>query len=155
MNTKQKFRLILAFIAVSVVFASCKDNDNENDVEQNVKFAMSLDMPLNITSPSLTGATATLTNVQTKKTYVASNFRKAGTQYVDTTEVPEGNYTLDIRGGISYNLDTTIVKTSVKATENNVIVNKTVTGNAVSHKTIALNTYNAQDGFVISEIFFK
>lgn len=154
MNTKQKFRLILAFIAVSVVFASCKDNDNENDVEQNVKFAMSLDMPLNITSPSLTGATATLTNVQTKKTYVASNFRKAGTQYVDTTEVPEGNYTLDIRGGISYNLDTTIVKTSVKATENNVIVNKTVTGNAVSHKTIALNTYNAQDGFVISEIFF-
>lgn len=73
-------------------------------------------------------------------------------QYVDTTEVPEGNYTLDIRGGISYNLDTTIiVKTSVKATENNVIVNKTVTGNAVSHKTIALNTYNAQDGFVISE----
>ena len=68
MNTKQKFRLILAFIAVSVIFASCKDNDNENDVEQNVKFAMSLDMPLNITSPSLTGATATLTNVQTKKT---------------------------------------------------------------------------------------
>ena len=68
MNTKQKFRLILAFIAVSVIFASCKDNDNENSVEQNVKFAMSLDMPLNITSPSLTGATATLTNVQTKKT---------------------------------------------------------------------------------------
>ena len=49
MNTKQKFRLILAFIAVSVIFASCKDNDNENDVEKNVKCAMSLDMPLNIT----------------------------------------------------------------------------------------------------------
>jgi len=154
MNTKEKFRLILAFIAVSVVFASCKDNDNENEVEQNVKFAMSLDMPLNINSPSLTGATATLTNVQTKKTYVAKNFRKAGTQYVDTTEVPEGNYTLDIRGGISYNLDTTIVNTSVKATESNVIVNKTSTGSDVSHKTIALNTYNAQDGFVISEMFF-
>lgn len=153
MNTKQKFRLILAFIAVSVVFASCKDNDNEIDVEQNVKFAMSLDMPLNITSPSLTGATATLTNVQTKKTYVASNFRKAGTQYVDTAEVPEGNYTLEIKGGISYNLDTTIVNTSVKATESNVMVNKTSTGE-VSHKTIAMNTYNAQDGFVISEIFF-
>ena len=154
MITKEKFRLILAFIAVSVIFASCKDNDNENEVEQNVKFAMSLDMPLNINSPSLTGATATLTNVQTKKTYVAKNFRKAGTQYVDTTEVPEGNYTLDIRGGISYNLDTTIVNTSVKATESNVIVNKTSTGNDVSHKTIALNTYNAQDGFVISELFF-
>lgn len=154
MNTKEKFRLILAFIAVSVIFASCKDNDNENEVEQNVKFAMSLDMPLNINSPSLTGATATLTNVQTKKTYVAKNFRRAGTQYVDTTEVPEGNYTLDIRGGISYNLDTTIVNTSVKATESNVIVNKTSTGNDVSHKTIALNTYNAQDGFVISEMFF-
>ncbi|BCS84724.1 MULTISPECIES: DUF4876 domain-containing protein [Prevotella] len=154
MNTKEKFRLILAFIAVSVVFASCKDNDNENEVEQNVKFAMSLDMPLNINSPSLTGATATLTNVQTKKTYVAKNFRRAGTQYVDTTEVPEGNYTLDIRGGISYNLDTTIVNTSVKATESNVIVNKTSTGNDMSHKTIALNTYNAQDGFVISEMFF-
>jgi len=153
----RKAKLLMALIGLfvtSYALISCKDNGNEDDQTKNVKFAVALDMPLNINEPSLTGATATLTNVQTKMTYTATNFRKNGTQYVDTTEVPAGVYSVDVKGDISYSLDTTLVKSTVKAIESNVTVSLPTTGGTVAGKTIALNTYNAQDGFVISEIFF-
>ena len=76
----RKAKLLMALIGLfvtSYALISCKDNGNEDDQTKNVKFAVALDMPLNINEPSLTGATATLTNVQTKMTYTATNFRKA------------------------------------------------------------------------------
>jgi hypothetical protein len=140
------------FILIST-FMSCKDSNSTEDYSiPNTKFALSLDMPLNIASPILTEATATLTNIQTKKTYTTSNFRKSGTQYVDTTDVPIGIYSVEIGGSISYNLDTTVVRNNVKASESNVVVANSISG--VSTKRIALNTYNAKEGFLISEIFF-
>ncbi|WP_036877971.1 DUF4876 domain-containing protein [Xylanibacter oryzae] len=153
MNKEKLFRLMLLVIAICITLASCKDNNEENSI-QSVKFALSLDMPLNVNEPSLNEATATLTNVQTKMTYTATNFRKSGTQYVDTTEISAGIYSLDVKGDISYSLDTTLVKSTVKANESNVAVSASANSSTVAGKTIALNTYNAQDGFVISEIFF-
>lgn len=145
---------LIGLLITSIVITSCKETSNEDDQVRNVKFAVALDMPLNINDASLTGATATLTNVQTRQAFTATNFRKSGTQYVDTTNIPAGVYSVDVKGDISYSLDTTLVKSTVKASESNVSVITPTTGNTVSSKTIALNTYNAQDGFVISEIFF-
>ena len=149
---KKKFILsLLAVTSICVFVVSCKDDDVD-EVIVNSKIALSLDMPLDIVSPSLKEATATLTNIQTKKTYTISNFRKSGTQYVDTTDVPTGIYSAEIRGSISYNLDTTVVINNVRASESNVVVANFKSG--VSTKRFALNMFNAKEGLVISEIFF-
>ena len=151
---------LMALASAGLVFTSCSDDEN-NTPEQTAQYAVALDMPLNLDNAKLESATATLTNVSTKKTYTAQNFRLSGTQYADTLTLPEGTYNIEVEGTVSYDLqksttdDETTVATrttrGVKATRENVAVSASSTAAA---DPLALSVYVAQSGLVISEIFF-
>ncbi len=152
---------LMALATTGLVFTSCSDDDPANNPEKTTQYAVALDMPLNLDNAKLESATATLTNVSTKKTYTAQNFRLSGTQYADTLTLPEGTYNIEVEGTVSYDLqksttdDETTVATrttrGVKATRENVAVSASSTA---ATDPLALNVYVAQSGLVISEIFF-
>ncbi len=152
---------LMALATTGLVFTSCSDDDPANNPEKATQYAVALDMPLNLDNAKLESATATLTNVSTKKTYTAQNFRLSGTQYADTLTLPEGTYNIEVEGTVSYDLqksttdDETTVATrttrGVKATRENVAVSASSTA---ATDPLALNVYVAQSGLVISEIFF-
>lgn len=152
---------LMALATAGLVFTSCSDDDNNPTAEKTTQYAVALDMPLNLDNAKLESATATLTNVSTKKTYTAQNFRLSGTQYADTLTLPEGTYNIEVEGTVSYDLqksttdDETTVATrttrGVKATRENVAVSASSTAAA---DPLALSVYVAQSGLVISEIFF-
>ncbi len=152
---------LMALATAGLVFTSCSDDDNNATAEKTTQYAVALDMPLNLDNAKLESATATLTNVSTKKTYTAQNFRLSGTQYADTLTLPEGTYNIEVEGTVSYDLqksttdDETTVATrttrGVKATRENVAVSASSTATA---DPLALSVYVAQSGLVISEIFF-
>ncbi len=152
---------LMALATAGLVFTSCSDDNNDDVAEKTAKYAVALDMPLNLDNAKLEAATATLTNVSTKKTYTAQNFRLSGTQYADTITLPEGTYNIEVEGTVSYDLqksttdDETTAATrttrGVKATRENVAVSASST---VAADPLALSVYVAQSGLVISEIFF-
>src|SRR5574344_270326 len=150
MNIKMKRKslfsvMALLLCAISLIVTSCSKDDAVPDVNYVVK----LDMPINVNTPVLKNGTATLTNVQNGSTYAISNFTLSGTQYIGTVTVPQGSYNVSVTGNITYQLDGTEVNSEVKAESSNVaIAEQTATS------TMSLTTYNAQQGFVISEIFF-
>jgi hypothetical protein len=119
-----------------------------------VSVPLSVDMPLTAQNAKLHNATAVLTNLQTSKQYTSTSFSFTNNQWVDTINVPEGTYSLDIKGKISYQLDdTTEVVSDVKSHKDNMNVVYNETGVTRAEK-VALNTYSTKDGLVISEIFF-
>jgi len=148
---KYLFLSLMAAAMTGLAFTSCSDEDDVTPTVQTAKYAVTLDLPLNVNEPELTSATATLTNVATKEKYPATNFRKVGDQYADTLTLPVGTYNVDVQGKVSYTVDGTSVTSDVKASRENVSVVANVDNQNV---TLALNTFHAQDGLVISEIFF-
>jgi len=153
-KNKMKKHLIFPLIAAAMTglaFTSCNDEEEVTPVAQTAKYAVTLDLPLSVENPVLTAATATLTNVATKEKHTATNFRKADGQYADTLTLPVGTYNVDVQGTVSYTVDGTPVTSDVKASRENVSVLASDEGQSV---TLALNTFRAQDGLVISEIFF-
>lgn len=149
-----KKNLILSLMAIAslgLTISSCSDNEEKIPTVETAKYAVTLDLPLNVENPQLTSATATLTNVATKDQYTTSNFRKVGEQYADTLTLPVGSYTVSVQGAVSYTVDGTTVTSDVKASRENVSVVASTDNQSV---TLALNTFHAQDGLVISEIFF-
>ena len=144
---------IIAFVAMNTMFVACSDDD-KTEPEVSVKHALTLDLPLNVQAGTLTDAKAVFTNVNTKATYTLSNFKKAGTQFADTLTLPAGNYTVEVHGNVTYQLNGETVKSTVRAVKENVRINQAPESSAISSTNVALSTYNAQDGFVISEIFF-
>lgn len=144
---------VIALALAGLAFTACSDDNNVQPEAAKTKYAVTLDMPLNVQSPKLTNATATLTNVATKEQFTTNNFRQAGTQYADTLELPVGVYNVAVEGNISYAFDdSTSVSSAVKSVRENVSVEQSTT--TVPGVTMALNTFHAQDGLVITEIFF-
>lgn len=149
--TKPLFSLT-ALGALSLAFAACSSDDPVINTPETVRYVLRLDMPLNVNTPKLISAKAVLTNVSTKEKITTSGFQKNGELYTDTVSVPAGTYNVDIEGQISYAFDdTTTVTSSVKTSSENLVIAPSA---SVAGKTLALNTYHAQDGLVISEIFF-
>ena len=144
---------IIAFVAMNTIFIACSDDD-KTEPEVSVRHALTLDLPLNVQAGTLTDAKAVFTNVNTKATYTLSNFKKAGTQFADTLTLPAGNYTVEVHGNVTYQLNGETVKSPVRAVKENVRINQAPESSAIGSTNVALSTYNAQDGFVISEIFF-
>ena len=144
---------IIAFVAMNTMFVACSDDD-KTEPEVSVRHALTLDLPLNVQAGTLTDAKAVFTNVNTKATYTLSNFKKAGTQFADTLTLPAGTYTVEVHGNVTYQLNGETVKSTVRAVKENVRINQAPESSAISSTNVALSTYNAQDGFVISEIFF-
>ncbi|MCR4773914.1 MAG: DUF4876 domain-containing protein [Prevotella sp.] len=152
---KTKFlSMFMAATAMTFAFTSCSDDDNNEVASKMVSVPLSVDMPLTAQNAKLHNATAVLTNLQTSKQYTSTSFSFTNNQWVDTINVPEGTYSLDIKGKISYQLDdTTEVVSDVKSHKDNMNVVYNETGLAQAEK-VALNTYSTKDGLVISEIFF-
>ncbi|MCO6025839.1 DUF4876 domain-containing protein [Prevotella cerevisiae] len=145
--------MLMILMALGCSFISCSDNDNTGTPARNLKLALTLDMPLDLKDPTLLNANAALVNVQTGAKYTFSDFRKVGDVYTDSLNIPEGTYNVTIDGNVSYLIDSTTVKAAVKTSEDNVHLTATSESETVDKK-IALNTFNAQNGFVISEIFY-
>lgn len=144
---------VMAIALAGLALASCSDDNNVTPEAKTTKYAVTLDMPLSVQSPKLNSAKATLTNVTTKKTYTTNNFRQVGEQYADTLELPVGVYNVSVEGNISFAYDdTTTVSSAVKSVRENVSVEQSTT--SVPNVNMALNIFHAQDGLVISEIFF-
>lgn len=155
MKVTRNLLSMAALFAAGMAFTACSSDDPDVVQNETVRYALSLDMPLNVTSPKLTSAKAVLTNVSTKEKFTTSNFRQNGEQYVDTLTLPVGVYNVEIEGQISYDFDgENTVTSNVKTSSENLVVSKTASGE-VQGKTLALNTYRAQDGLLISEIFFS
>ena len=144
---------MMAIVAMSTVFVACSDDDKTGP-EVLVKHILTLDLPLNVQADTLIDTKAVFTNVNTKATYTLSKFEMKGKQFVDTLTLPAGTYTIEVHGNVTYQLNGDTIKTPVKAVKENVHINQAPESSAISNTTMALSTYNAQDGFVISEIFF-
>ena len=149
---KKFFTLALSALALTSMFVSC--NESNNDPEPNANYAITLDLPLNQQNGTLSDTKATLTNVQTKQQYPANSFNKNGNVYVDSISVPQGLYNIEVTGKISYKVNSQNVVSMVKAKQENVNINLQAASNHNNNITMALNTFSAAQGFVISEIFF-
>lgn len=151
MNKKTFLKTVVcAFFGLAIV--SCSDDNSEDITTKTTDFAVVLDMPLNVEQPKLTSATATLTNVTTKQKYTTSNFRQSGEQYADTLQLPEGVYNISVTGSIDYQIEDTV---TVSANVRNTSEGVTVAADGVNnHKDLALTVYRAQDGLLLTEIFF-
>lgn len=151
---KKIFKLFVALLAIVGLFASCSDdNDNQPQQPTMVDYSVSLVMPLNVDNPTIKDAVATFTNVQTKATYSLNQFKANGNNFSGTLQLPEGTYNIDVKGNISYTLNSHNLTSAVRSTRNNVVVSSTIeNGRTID---MALNTYNASQGLVISEIYFS
>ena len=150
-NSQKQNPILALFAMLCIAFASCT-NYNDNGIEPQIAtIGLALTIPLNINGATLTQATAVLTNVETGKQYTATNFKPAGKEFETTVSVPEGNYNIAVKGTINYKLNNQNIAAKVKAECQNIAISA-----AEPQKTtqIALNVYSAQEGFVISEIFF-
>ena len=150
-NSQKQTPILALFAMLCIAFASCT-NYNDNGIEPQIaNHSLELTIPLNINGATLNQATAVLTNVETGKQYTAINFKPAGKEFETTVSVPEGNYNIAVKGTINYKLNNQNIAAKVKAECQNIAISA-----AEPQKTtqIALNVYSAQEGFVISEIFF-
>lgn len=139
---------LMALVIGGMTMAACSDSDNVDDVTSNIKVPITLNMPLNVQKPELKNATATFTDVNSKKEYTATTFTPDGDHYVDTLTLPQGTYNVTVKGDISYAFDdSTVISSKVKSERQNVLASD-------QGVVMALNTYKAQDGLVLSEIFF-
>lgn len=143
-------KYIFFLSALLMLFTSC---NNDNDVAQDVALRVYLDMPLNVSDPVLTQVKAELTNVETRKTYTATDFQADGDSYVATVLVPEGRYNIVATGVMSYTIGNSTTSTTMKAESNGVEVNASSAASAMVK--LFFNNYNAEDGLVIEEIFFS
>ncbi len=149
MNTKKILMSIMMLLTMSLTFVACSDDDTTTPT---APVTVSLEMPINLTDATLSNATATLTNVQTGTVYTLDGFALADGIYTATLNaIPVGSYNVAVDGDISYTIDGTATTTSVKASQNNVAVTQGTTAGSVK---LVLATYNAKEGFVISELYY-
>ena len=66
---KKFLAFTMAIVAMSMVFVACSD-DNKTEPEVSVRHALTLDLPLNVQTGTLTDAKAVFTNVNTKAAYM-------------------------------------------------------------------------------------
>lgn len=145
------YRNFAALAVFCIAVSSCNEYKEDGTETRTVSHRLSLNMPLNIKDATLTEGTAVLTNIRTREQYNIESFTPSDKGFIADISLPEGNYNIAVKGTISYQLNKQSIEAKVKANRENVAIG------AVEQKTtteIALNVYSAQEGFVISEIFF-
>lgn len=145
------YRNFAALAVFCIAVSSCNEYKEDGMETRTVSHRLSLNMPLNIKDATLTEGTAVLTNIRTREQYNIESFTPSDKGFIADISLPEGNYNIAVKGTISYQLNKQSIEAKVKANRENVAIGE------VEQKTtteIALNVYSAQEGFVISEIFF-
>lgn len=145
------YRNFAALAVFCIAVSSCNEYKEDGTETRTVSHRLSLNMPLNIKDATLTEGTAVLTNIRTREQYNIESFTPSDKGFIADISLPEGNYNIAVKGTISYQLNKQSIEAKIKANRENVAIGE------VEQKTtteIALNVYSAQEGFVISEIFF-
>lgn len=145
------YRNFAALAVFCIAVSSCNEYKEDGTETRTVSHRLSLNMPLNIKDATLTEGTAVLTNIRTREQYNIESFTPSDKGFIADISLPEGNYNIAVKGTISYLLNKQSIEAKVKANRENVAIGE-VEQNTTTD--IALNVYSAQEGFVISEIFF-
>ena len=145
------YRNFAALAVFCIAVSSCNEYKEDGTETRTVSHRLSLNMPLNIKDATLTEGTAVLTNIRTREQYNIESFTPSDKGFIADISLPEGNYNIAVKGTISYQLNKQSIEAKVKANRENVAIGE-VEQNTTTE--IALNVYSAQEGFVISEIFF-
>ena len=144
---KSIFWSLMMLLTVSVSFVSCSSDDDPVIVKNG---SLTLEMPINVSDVVLNSFEGTATNVQTGRVTTLPMPVKTGDDYVITIpELEAGAYNIAAKGNISFLKDGVAGKTDFEVVSNGVSLSETV--NALK---LAVNSFQAEGGFVISEIFF-
>lgn len=145
-----KKNLILSMMMLTVMstsFVSCSSDDDPVIVKNGT---VTLEMPINVTDVVLKSFEGTATDVQTGKAVTLPTPVKDGNNYVITIpEIEEGNYNIAAKGAISFLKDGIAGTTDFEVSNTNVLLSEK--SNSLK---LAVNSFQAEGGFVISEIFF-
>lgn len=146
----KKFFLMsmMMLLIVSQTFTSCGDDDTI----PTTPLTLNVELPLGIENVVFSNTKATFTNITTNEVTTVEQFTENadGSYSVSVASVPEGSYNVEISGDLSFTKDGVAGTTSVSQKSENVAISATN-----STVKMAVNTFTAQGGFVISEIYFK
>lgn len=146
MKRKNFYLGMMMLLTAGLSLTACSDNDGV----ATTPVALSVEMPLGIDHVELTNGKAVFTNVQNGEQYTISQFvNNNGTFTASVDQVPEGTYNVAVTGDLSFTKDGVAGTAKVDQKSENVTIKQ---GNA--NVKLAVNTFDAKGGFVISEIFF-
>ena len=140
---------IVMMLAATLFLTSCSGDD---PIPVIPTATVTLEIPANLENAVLSGAVATLTNVQTKQAtkVEGSKFLKDGNNYkVMLNDLEAGTYNVTVNGHLDFTLKGVAGQKDFEVSSENVVLNETTTT-----LKMTVSTFTAQGGFVISEIFF-
>ena len=140
---------IIMMLTTTLFLTSCSSDD---PIPVIPTATVTLEIPANLENAVLSGAAATLTNVQTKQvtTVEGTNFMKEGNNYkVMLNNLEAGTYNVTVNGHLDFTLNGVAGQKDFEVSSENVVLNETTTA-----LKMTVSTFTAQGGFVISEIFF-
>lgn len=140
---------ILMMLTTVMCLTSCSSDDPIPVIPNAV---VTLEIPSNLENTVLSGATATLTNVQTQQvtTVDGTLFTKEGNDYkVMLNNLEAGTYNVTINGLLEFTMNGVAGQKDFEVKSENVVLNETNTS-----MKMTVSTFTAQGGFVISEIFY-
>lgn len=143
------FTGILMMLTTVLCLTSCSSDDPIPVIPNAV---VTLEIPSNLENTVLSGATATLTNVQTQQvtTVDGTLFTKEGNDYkVMPNNLEAGTYNVTINGLLEFTMNGVAGQKDFEVKSENVVLNETNTS-----MKMTVSTFTAQGGFVISEIFY-
>ena len=143
------FTGILMMPTTVLCLTSCSSDDPIPVIPNAV---VTLEIPSNLENTVLSGATATLTNVQTQQvtTVDGTLFTKEGNDYkVMLNNLEAGTYNVTINGLLEFTMNGVAGQKDFEVKSENVVLNETNTS-----MKMTVSTFTAQGGFVISEIFY-
>ena len=140
---------IVMMLTATMCMTSCSGDDPIPVIPTAV---VTLEVPANLENAVLSGAVATLTNVQTQKVtkVEGSQFLKDGNNYkVMLNNLEAGTYNVTVNGHLDFTLNGVAGQKDFEVSSDNVVLNETSTA-----LKMTVSTFTAKGGFVISEIFF-
>ena len=146
---KTVFLSIIMMLSVGLFMTSCSSDDDTPVVPMT---SLTLEIPANLTNAVLSNASAVVTNVQTQQVVNVTNdkFQKSGDNYqLQLANLEEGTYNVVVKGHLDFTLNGIAGQKDFEVKSENVSISE----KSASLK-LAVSTFTAQGGFVISEIFF-
>ncbi len=141
----EKRMLMGMMMLLTLMFAACDSTD-----ETYVPATLSVEMPLGLNNVQFSDAEATFTNVNSNTVYTTTQFtNNNGTFTAVMDPIPEGTYNVAIKGTLTFTKDGVAGTAKVDQQSTNVVVSE-----SSAAVKLAVNTFDAKGGFVISELFF-
>lgn len=141
---------LLSVAAATLVLALSLSSCSSDDTIATTPVSLNIEMPLGISNAQIANPVVTFTNVNSGETFTASQVSLLGDVFsVSIADIPEGVYNVSIKGDLSFVKDGVAGTSKIDQTVENVSVS--TSSNSLK---VAVNTFTAQGGFVISELFY-